>query len=95
MFYDNLEWWDGGVGREAQDRRDNCKLTAGLCCCVAETNRKDLILLMSLFKMKIVTQNNRPKCFLVFIFLQIVNVDYNFKVSSLCVNKNGLFFWLE
>ena len=22
MFCDNLEWWDGGVGREAQDRRD-------------------------------------------------------------------------
>ena len=38
MLCDDLKGWDGGGGREAQERGDICILTADSHCCTAETN---------------------------------------------------------
>ena len=38
MLSDDLEGWDGGEGREAQEREDICIHMADSHCCIAETN---------------------------------------------------------
>ena len=38
VFCDNLEGWDEGAQREAQERRDICILMADSCGCMAESN---------------------------------------------------------
>ena len=38
MLCDDLEGWNGGSGREAQEGGDMCTFTADSHCCMAETN---------------------------------------------------------
>ena len=38
MLCDDLEGWDGGNGRQAEEGEDICVLMADSHCCKAETN---------------------------------------------------------
>ena len=40
MLCDDLEGWDGKVGKEAQEGRDICIHISDSLCCTAETNTK-------------------------------------------------------
>ena len=51
MLCDNLEGWDGGVGRrEVQEGGDLCILMADSRCCTAETLSSNYPLIKNKFK---------------------------------------------